>query len=98
RGVTVVLDTTLTPALIEEGFVREIISKLQTMRKEAGFEVTDHITVYVDGNENIGELVSRNADTICDDVLADGITLGEIDGFVKEWDINGEKVTFGVKR
>ena len=98
RGVTVVLDTTLTPALIEEGFVREIISKLQTMRKEAGFEVTDHITVYVDGNENIGELVSRNADTICDDVLADGITLGETDGFVKEWDINGEKVTLGVKR
>ncbi len=98
RGVTVVLDTTLTPELIEEGFVREIISKLQTMRKEAGFEVTDHITVYVDGNENIGELVSRNADTICEDVLADGITLGETDGFVKEWDINGEKVTFGVKR
>jgi len=98
RGVTVVLDTTLTPELIEEGFVREIISKLQTMRKEAGFEVTDHITVYVDGNENIGELISRNADTICEDVLADGITLGETDGFVKEWDINGEKVTFGVKR
>ncbi len=98
RGVTVVLDTTLTPELVEEGFVREIISKLQTMRKEAGFEVTDHITVYLDGNENIGELVSRNADTICEDVLADGITLGETDGFVKEWDINGEKVTFGVKR
>ena len=98
RGVTVVLDTTLTADLIEEGFVREIISKLQTMRKEAGFEVTDHITVYVDGNENIGELVTRNADTICEDVLADGITLGETDGFVKEWDINGEKVTFGVKR
>ncbi len=98
RGVTVVLDTTLTPELIEEGFVREIISKLQTMRKEAGFEVTDHITVFADGNENIGELISRNADTICEDVLADGITLGETDGFVKEWDINGEKVTFGVKR
>ncbi len=98
RGVTVVLDTTLTPELIEEGFVREIISKLQTMRKEAGFEVTDHITVYVDGNENIGELVTRNIETICEDVLADGITLGETDGFVKEWDINGEKVTFGVKR
>ncbi len=98
RGVTVVLDTTLTPELIEEGFVREIISKLQTMRKEAGFEVTDHITVFVDGNDAIGELVSRNADTICDDVMADGITLGETDGFVKEWDINGEKVTFGVKR
>ncbi len=98
RGVTVVLDTTLTPALVEEGFVREIISKLQTMRKEAGFEVTDHITVYVDGNENLGELISRNSDTICEDVLADGVVLGETDGFVKEWDINGEIVTFAVKR
>ncbi len=98
RGVTVVLDTTLTPALIEEGFVREIISKLQTMRKEAGFEVTDHITVFVNDNENLAELITRNADTICEDVLADGIMMQEMDGFVKEWDINGEKVTFGVKR
>ncbi len=96
RGVTVVLDTTLTPELIEEGFVREIISKLQTMRKEAGFEVTDHITVYVNGNENLAELITRNADTICEDVLADGIVMQETDGFVKEWDINGETVTFGV--
>ena len=98
RGVTVVLDTTLTPELVEEGFVREIISKIQTMRKEAGFEVTDHITVYVDGNENLAELVTRNSDTICEDVLADGIVLAQTDGFVKEWDINGEKVTFAVKR
>ncbi len=98
RGVTVVLDTTLTPELIEEGFVREIISKLQTMRKEAGFEVTDHITVYVDGNENLAELITRNAQTICEDVLADGIVMQETDGFVKEWDINGETVTFGVMK
>ena len=97
RDVTVVLDTTLTAALIEEGFVREIISKVQTMRKEAGFEVTDHITLYVAGNETLGELVSRNADDIGTDVLADSVVLEETDGYVKEWDINGETVTLAVK-
>ncbi len=98
RGVTVVLDTTLTPELIEEGFVREIISKLQTMRKEAGFDVTDHIAVYVKDNEKVGELIVRNADVIREDVLAESIELENADGFVREWDINGEKVTLGVKK
>ena len=98
RGVTVVLDTTLTAELIEEGFVREIISKLQTMRKEAGFDVTDHIAVYVKDNEKVGELVLRNAEIIREDVLAESIELEAADGFVREWDINGEKVTLGVKK
>ena len=98
KAVTVVLDTTLTPALIEEGFVREIISKLQTMRKEAGFEVMDHITVYVSGNERVGELVARNADEICHDCMADGVIMEQQDGYIKEWDINGETVTLAVKR
>ena len=98
KAVTVVLDTKLTPELIEEGFMREIISKIQTMRKEAGFEVTDHITVYVSGNEKLCDIVSRNRDTLCGDVLADGVVLNATDGFVKEWDINGETVTLAVKR
>ena len=98
KAVTVVLDTKLTPALIEEGFMREIISKIQTMRKEAGFEVTDHITVYVGGNEKLCDIVARNRDALCGDVLADSVVLNETDGFVKEWDINGETVTLAVKR
>ena len=96
--ITVVLDTNLTPELIEEGFMREIISKIQTMRKEAGFEVMDKITVYSDGNDKIAELISKNEDTVKNDVLATEIITGKIEGYSKEWNINGENVTFGVKK
>ena len=98
NSVTVVLDTNLTPELIEEGFVREVISKIQTMRKEAGFEVMDHIAVYQDGNDRIAELVKANADEIKNEVMADHIHLGQMKGFVKEWNINGESVMLGVEK
>ena len=96
--VTVVLDTNLSPELIEEGFVREIISKVQTMRKEAGFEVMDHIRVYVSGNDKIGDAVKRNADEIRTEVLANDIAFGSTGGYVKDWNINGESVSMGVER
>ena len=96
--ITVVLDTNLTPELIEEGFMREIISKIQTMRKEAGFEVMDKITVYSNGNDKIADLLSKNEDTVKNDVLATEIISGKVDGYSKEWNINGENVTFGVKK
>ncbi|MBQ9064648.1 MAG: isoleucine--tRNA ligase [Blautia sp.] len=95
---SVVLDTYLTEELVEEGFVREIISKVQTMRKEAGFEVMDRIVVYVKDNEKIAAITGSNRDSICRDVLADSIVSGEADGYVKEWNINKEKVTLGVKK
>ena len=98
HGVTVVLDTNLTPALLEEGFVREIISKIQTMRKEAGFEVTDHITVYEEGNDKIKEVMTKYTDEIKNDVLADDMCLDAEGGYSKEWDINGEKVRLGVEK
>ncbi len=99
KGVTTVLDTTLTEELIEEGFVREVISKIQTMRKEADFDVMDHITVYVKDNDKIVDLILKNKDEISHDVLADGIAVDSVcDGYEKEWDINGEKVVLGVKR
>ncbi len=97
-GVTVVIDTVLTPELIEEGYVRELISKIQTMRKEAGFEVMDRITVYAGENEKILSVFAANADEIKGDVLADSIIDGKPDGFTKDWDINGEAVTLGVKK
>ena len=96
--ITVVLDTNLTPELLEEGFVREIISKIQTMRKEAGFEVTDHITVYEDGNDKIKEIMTKYADEIKNDVLADDMCVDAEGGYSKEWDINGEKVRLGVEK
>ena len=96
--VTVVLDTNLTPELIEEGFVREVISKIQTMRKEAGFEVMDYISVYQANNDKIAELMKSNADEIKNEVMADHIHLGEMKGFTKEWNINGETVMLGVER
>ncbi len=96
--VTVVLDTNLTPELIEEGFVREVVSKLQTMRKEADFQVTDKIIVYVSGNQKLADLITANADTIKADTLADKILLNETGGYGKEWNINGETVTLGVER
>ena len=98
NGITVALDTVLTDELIEEGFVREIISKIQTMRKDAGFEVMDHIRVSSAGNDKIAELLSGNADTIKNDVLCDEIVDGKIDGFEKEWNINGENVTLYVAK
>ena len=96
--VTVALDTNLTPELIEEGFVREIISKVQTMRKEAGFEVMDRIVVYAAENEKILGLLKEHADELKKEVLADDIVLGSVDGYTKEWNINGENVTLGVKK
>ena len=96
--VTVAIDTELTPQLIEEGFVREIVSKLQTMRKEADFNVEDHIAVYADGNEAVTAIMARHRDAIAGDVLADEMTLGSLDGYTKEWDVNGQMVTLGVKR
>ncbi len=98
NSVSVVIDTRLTPELIEEGFVREIISKVQSMRKEADFEVTDRINLYVDNNDKIAEIIIRNDDKIKAAVLADHIMVGSMAGFTKEWDINGEDVTLGVAR
>ncbi len=95
---SVVLDTKLTPKLIEEGFVRELISKIQTMRKEADFKVTDKIIVYADNNDKIFKIFEDNTDEIKGDVLADEIILGEVKGFVKDWSINGEEVTLGVAK
>ncbi|MBR6158743.1 MAG: isoleucine--tRNA ligase, partial [Lachnospiraceae bacterium] len=97
-SVTVVIDTKLTPELIEEGFVREIVSKVQTMRKEAGFEVMDRITVFAKDNEKIAQILEKCGDTISREVLADDIKIGEMGGYTKEWNINGETVTLGVKK
>ncbi len=96
--VTVVLDTNLTPELIEEGFVREVISKIQTMRKDADFQVTDKIYVYVNGNDKIAEIIKKNEGNIKGDTLTDTIYYGEMNGVTKEWSINGERVNFGVKQ
>ncbi len=96
NDVTVVLDTNLTPELVEEGFVREIVSKVQTMRKEADFNVTDRIRVYHDGNAKIAEVLAAN--DIKADVLADEVVAGKGGELSKEWNINGEKVTLGVER
>ncbi len=97
RNVTVVLDTVLSEELIEEGFVREIISKIQTMRKDSGFEVLDRIKVFCQGNEKIAGVFERNGESIKADVLADDISEG-IGKFSKEWNINGEKVTLSVEK
>ena len=79
-------------------FVREIISKVQTMRKEAGFEVMDHIRLYHDGNGTIEKILNGRAEEIMGEVLADAIESGRADGYVKEWNINGETVTLGVEK
>ena len=96
--ITVVLDTNLSEELIEEGFVREIISKIQTMRKEADFEVMDKIIVNVANNEKIKQIIESNLDEIQSEVLADKIGFDKINGYEKEWNINGEKVTFSVQK
>ena len=97
-SVTVVLCTDLSEELIEEGFIREIISKIQTMRKEAGYEVMDRIHVYSYGNKRIQEIMERSSDEIQKDVMASDICFAEAKGYVKEWNINGEIVTFGVEK
>ena len=97
-GVTVVLDTRLSDELIEEGFVREIISKLQTMRKDSGFEVMDNIDVFVSGNDKIKAIMEKNAEEIKNDVLAVSIEFDANCDNSKEWNINGEKVSLGVVR
>lgn len=97
-GVTVAIDVRLNDALVEEGFVREIVSKLQTMRKEADFNVEDHITAFAKDNEKVMTLLQKNSVSIQSDVLADAIVCGSVDGYTKEWDINGETVLLGVKR
>lgn len=96
-NITIALETTLSQELIEEGFVREIISKLQTMRKENGFQVVDHITVYAAGNDKLVDIMSRNEDFLKKVVLADKVVYGSTEGFVKEWNINGEDITLAVK-
>ena len=98
NSVTVVLDTNLTPELVEEGFVREIISKVQTMRKEAGFEVMNHINVFQDENDTIASILKKYTEEIKSEVLADNIMLGQTGGYAKEWNINGEKVMLGVEK
>jgi isoleucyl-tRNA synthetase len=97
-NIAVALDTNLTEELIEEGFVREIISKLQTMRKEADFNVIDHIVVFAKGNEKVEAIMKNNLSSIQNEVLADQVIFGETGGYTKEWDINGEKAEFGVRK
>lgn len=96
--VTVVLDALLTDELVEEGFVRELISKVQTMRKEAGFEVTDHICLSAEGNEKISAIMKKNEELIRKNVLADALAYNKAEGYTKEWNLNGETVTLGVEK
>ena len=96
--MTVVLDTNLTPELVEEGFVYEIISKIQTMRKESGFEVTDHIRVSINGNDKLSEIAQKNKEAISGKVLADELTSGAEYSVSKEWNINGENAVIAVER
>ena len=98
KGITIVMDTNLTPELIEEGFVRELVSKIQTMRKEAGFEVMDRIKVYVSGNDRIADIMERNSAQIKGVVLADEIVRDSMAGYEKDWNINGEDVRLSVER
>ena len=96
-GVTVALSTELTEELIEEGFVREVISKVQTMRKDAGFNVTDHIALYINTSDKLAGVLERNKESLMGDVLADELHVDSMDGTTAEWNINGEKATIGVK-
>ena len=98
RGVTVALDTELTPELIEEGFVKELISKIQTMRKDSDFNVTDRITVTITGNDKLLGIAKNNEETISTVVLSDSISGGEAGANAKEWDINGEKAVISVAK
>ena len=98
KGVTVVLDTNLTPELIAEGYVREVVSKVQTMRKEAGFEVTDHIRITMEGSEKVTAVAEARKAEITSATLAESLTVGTPVGYTKEWDLNGEKATLGVEK
>ena len=98
RGLTVVLDTTLNDQLVEEGFVREIVSKLQSMRKDAGFNVTDHIEVYHQGSEKIAQVLRDNEASILHDVLGEACHYDSLDGYTAQWDVNGQQTSFGVKK
>ena len=98
KNTTVAIDTTLTKELIEEGLVRELVSKIQTMRKEAGFNVTDHINVTIDGPSAVTDVAVAKKSDIVGDTLADSLTAGKVSGFTKDWDINGEKVAIGVEK
>ena len=98
-ALTVVLDTTLTPALIEEGYAREFVSKVQSMRKDAGFDVTDRIAITCRCGDALKAALENGRDIVLSGVLADSLTIGEAEGeAVKEWDINGESAVIGVKR
>ncbi len=96
--VTVVLDIRLDDALLEEGFVRELISKIQTMRKEAGFEVVDHIVLSQSGNDRIAEIIKKNEAVIKNDTLADEIIYNNVEGYTKDWNLNGEHTSLGVSK
>lgn len=96
--LAVIIDTNITPELEEEGNVREIVSKVQAMRKEAGFEVVDHICIYVAEGSEVEQIVSGNQEQIAADTLADRIVVGSLAGYVKQWDINGRKASFGVEK
>lgn len=98
KGITVILDTNLTPELIEEGFVREVISKIQSMRRDSDFDVMDHIIVYASGSEKVMAIIDRNRGEISHDVLADEILINTDCDISSEWDINGESAKLGVKR
>ena len=98
NGITVVLDTNLTEELLTEGFVREIISKVQTMRKEAGFEVMDQIAITYEGTEKAEKIFAEHADEIAGETLGISAVKQTTSGYVKEWKINGEKVTLGVEK
>ena len=98
RETTVVLETTLSDELLEEGFVREVVSKVQTMRKEAGFEVTDHIRLTYAGSDKLEKIIADNADTIAGDVLAESVIKGEPAGYAKDWKINKEEARLGVEK
>ena len=98
RGVTAVLDTALTPALIDEGLLREVVSKVQNMRRDAGFDVTDHIRLSFSGNDALGALLKANEAFLCAEVLADALVEGKGGAFSKEWDINGQTLTLGVTK
>ena len=96
--VAVVLDIRLDDALLEEGFVRELISKIQTMRKEAGFEVVDHIVLSQSGNDRIAEIIKKNEAVIKNDTLADEIVYNNVEGYTKDWNLNGEHTSLGVSK
>ena len=98
QGITVAIDTILTPELLEEGMVREIISKVQTMRKEAGFEVTDHIHLYVTGDTAVTAALQNHLDEVAGEVLADAIKLEKGEGYSKDWDINGKPASISVEK